>query len=178
MLSRSLLCVSSLMAGKLPFVVFMSRSKVGWVPSMYTLPPVCKFCDGDLCVGNNRVSHYQYLAGMRSWSRGEKSMKPMQRTKISAVRPLIWDAHVLKRCMLYMSPSNASGRTSVVLRGEKKLVFKVTERMESSRGHSVIFIDTSPWGSDALSITVVSLLENGMFFYGYNFHYFLIWIMK
>jgi len=77
------------MLGKLPFVVFMSRPKIGWVPFIYTLPPVCKFCDGDPCVGNNRVSHYQYLADMRSWSRGEKSMKPMQRTKILAVRPLI-----------------------------------------------------------------------------------------
>jgi hypothetical protein len=86
-LPRSLLCVSSLMAGKLPFVVFMSRPKIGWVPSIYTLPPVCKFCDGDLCVGNNRVGHFQYWAGMRSWSREKESMKPMQRSKISAVRP-------------------------------------------------------------------------------------------
>jgi hypothetical protein len=72
------------MLGELPFIVFMSRPRIGWVPSVYMLPSVYKFRDGDLCVGN-RGSHYQYLAGMRSWSRGKESMKPMQRTKISAV---------------------------------------------------------------------------------------------
>jgi hypothetical protein len=60
------------MVGKLPFVVFMSRSKIGWVPSIYTLPPVCKFCDGDLCVGNNRVSHFSVFGWYEIVVQGEK----------------------------------------------------------------------------------------------------------
>jgi hypothetical protein len=60
--------------------------------------------------------------------KGER--KTEGRTRISAVSPLMGEAHVRNRCILYMSPSNASRRTSDGFCVQEGLAWNVERRKE------------------------------------------------